>query len=170
MVPLTGTRQAAGRGDITLDLAPYQSRLLVMSPGLSAAGSARPLRPLLDLSTGWKTTLRAPPPGTSWTSVAALRHYSGAIRYSRGREAGTVWAAPWQINIGPFLRPGQNCIDVTVMSGATNALSARTPPDRRLLTMRYGERFVDQDRDKVAPAPSGLLGRITLNGVSSDAP
>ncbi len=216
--PLSGTRQAAGGGDIPLDLAPYQSRLLVMSPGLYAAGPARPLRPLLDLSTGWKTTLRAPPPGTSWTSVAALRHYSGAIRYSRrfvlpkrgssgpailnfgegtplpdggsdrpraaiaapvreaalvrinGREAGTVWAAPWQIDIGPFLRPGQNRIDVTVMSGATNALSARRPPDRRLLTMRYGERFGDQDRDKLAPAPSGLLGRITLSVAYSDLP
>ncbi|WP_162244363.1 glycosyl hydrolase [Sphingomonas sp. Leaf339] len=216
--PLTGTRQAAGGGDIALSLAPYQSRLLVMSPKLPAARAAQTLRPLMDLSTGWEMTLRAPPPGTSWTSVAALRHYSGAIRYSRrfvlpkrgssgrvildfgegtplpdiggdrpraaiaapvreaaiirinDREAGTVWAAPWQIDIGPFLRSGQNQIDVTVMNGATNALSARTLPDRRLLTMRYGERFVDQDRDKLAPAPSGLLSRITLNVASSDAP
>ena len=52
------------------------------------------------------------------------------------------------------------------MNGAANALAARTPPDRRLLTLRYGERFVDQDRDKLAPAPSGLLGRITLMGPS----
>jgi hypothetical protein len=79
-----------------------------------------------------------------------------------GRAAGTVWAAPWRIDIAPLLRDGDNDIEVTVMNGAGNALSARPPADPRLLTMRYGERFVDQDRNKLASAPSGLLGRITL--------
>jgi hypothetical protein len=173
-----------------------------------------PLRPLLDLSRGWQAhatadELRPPPPGTSWTDDAAMRHFSGAVRYTRrfvlssrstrtvmldfgegmpltesdpdrpraaiaapvreaalvrvnGRAAGTVWAAPWRIDIAPLLRDGTNEIEVVVMNGAGNALSAQTPPDRRLLTMRYHERFVDQDRGKLAPAPSGLLGRITL--------
>ena len=79
-----------------------------------------------------------------------------------GRAAGTVWTAPWRIDIAALLRDGDNEVEVTVMNGAGNALSAKLPPDPRLLTMRYGERFVDQDRQNLAPAPSGLLGRITL--------
>jgi hypothetical protein len=212
--PLTTTRIAAGTGDIAIRLAPYQSRLLVMAPGLPAAAPDRQLRSLLDLSGGWHARtvagdLPAPPPGTSWTDAVATRHFSGAVRYTRrftlphrpagtvmldfgegsplpagdpdrpraaiaapvreaalvrvnGRAAGAVWAAPWRIDIAPLLRDGPNEIEVTVMNGAGNALSAQAPPDPRLLTMRYGERFVDQDRDKLAPAPSGLLGRITL--------
>jgi len=214
--PATGLRAAAGTGDIALRLAPYQSRLLIFASGLPDMPAEKPLRPLLDLSTGWQARVAdsdasAPAPGTSWTSDPALRHYSGAVRYTRrfvlpaaasgaatvlldfgdatplgsdtpdrpraaiaapvreaatvrvnGRDAGTVWAAPWQIDIGPFLSPGENELVVTVMNGATNALAARPAPAWTLLTMKYGERFVDQDRDKLAVTPSGLLGRVTL--------
>jgi hypothetical protein len=212
--PLTATRSGAGTGDIAIELDPYQSRLLVMAPAIRASAPERPTRMLLDLSGGWRAQaigadLRAPLPGRSWTDDPAMRHFSGAVRYTRrfvlparstgpmlldfgegtplaegdpdrpraalaapvreaalvrinGRAAGTVWAAPWRIDIAPLLRDGGNDIEVTVMNGAGNALSARPPADPRLLTMRYGERFVDQDRNKLAPAPSGLLGRITL--------
>ncbi len=213
--PLTGARTAAGTGDIALQLAPYQSRMLAFVPGLPPAPAERPLRSLLDLSTGWEAKVAdslqsAPLPGKSWTSAPALSHYSGAVRYTRrfvlpgggspaavlldfgegvalldgtpdrpraaiaapvreaaivrvnGREAGTVWAAPWRVDIAPLLRTGENEIVVTVMNGATNALSARPASERRLLTMRYGERFVDQDIDKLVAAPSGLLGRVSL--------
>jgi hypothetical protein len=212
--PLTATRSSAGTGDIAIELAPYQSRLLVMAPAIRASAPERPKRMLLDLSGDWRAQaigadLRAPLPGRSWTDEPAMRHFSGAVRYTRrlvlparptgpmlldfgegtplaeddpdrpraalaapvreaalvrinGRAAGTVWAAPWRIDIAPLLRDGDNDIEVTVMNGAGNALSARPPADPRLLTMRYGERFVDQDRNKLASAPSGLLGRITL--------
>ncbi|WP_380787739.1 glycosyl hydrolase [Sphingomonas sp. R86521] len=214
--PLTRARSAAGAGDIALHLAPYESRMLLFVAGLPDLPMEKPLRPLLDLSTGWQARVAgsdalAPAPGSSWTSDPALRHYSGAVRYTRrfalpaaaagaaavmldfgqatalaedtpdrpraaiaapvreaatvrvnGRDAGTVWAAPWRIDIGPFLVLGENEIVVTVMNGATNALSARAAPARNLLTLKYGERFVDQDRDKLVVTPSGLLGRVTL--------
>lgn len=214
--PLTGKRSAAGTGDIAIQLAPYQSRMLTFVPGLPDAPAEKPLRPLLDLSTDWQARVpgsgaSAPAPGTSWTSDPALRHYSGAIRYTRrfvlpaaaagaanvlldfgeatplaggttdrpradlaapvreaaivrvnGREAGIVWAAPWRVDIAPFLLGGENRIEVTVMNGATNLLSGQAAPARTLLTLRYGERFVDQDRDKLVATPSGLLGRVTL--------
>jgi hypothetical protein len=212
--PLTATRRAAGTGDIAIHLAPYQSKFLMMAPGLPADMADRPLRPLLDLSAGWRTRTigieaQAPPPGRSWTEDRGLRHFSGAVRYTRrfaltarpagpvmldfgegtpladsdpdrpraaiaapvreaalvrvnGRPAGTVWTAPWRIDVAALLRDGDNEVEVTVMNGAGNALSTKPPPDPRLLTMRYGERFVDQDRQNLAPAPSGLLGRITL--------
>jgi hypothetical protein len=79
-----------------------------------------------------------------------------------GHEAGVVWAPPWRVDVGPFLRPGDNMIEVDVMNGATNALAARSAPNQRLLTTRFGQRFVDQDRETVAPSPSGLLGKICL--------
>jgi hypothetical protein len=82
-----------------------------------------------------------------------------------GKPAGTLWTAPWRIDVTGLLHPGENRIEVTVMNGALNALAGRPLPDRRLLTLRYGERFQDQDQDKIAPAPSGLLGPITLERI-----
>jgi hypothetical protein len=214
--PLTGTRMAAGSGDIALDLAAYQSRLLMFVPGLAAAATPRATRVLQDLRSGWTVDIagrqaRVPGVGSSWTGEPALRNFSGTVRYRRrivleqspagqqtmldfgegqplpptatvdrpraeiaapvreaaivrvnGHEAGVVWAPPWRVDVGPFLRPGDNMIEVDVMNGATNALAARSAPNQRLLTTRFGQRFVDQDRETVAPSPSGLLGKICL--------
>jgi len=79
-----------------------------------------------------------------------------------GTPAGTVWAPPWRIDITGLLRPGANTVELRVMNSALNALSARPKAERRLLTARYGERFQDQDQDKVKVRPAGLLGRITV--------
>lgn len=48
------------------------------------------------------------------------------------------------------------------MNSALNARAGRQAPDRRLLTKRYGERFLEQDLDKVQPTPAGLLRKVTL--------
>jgi len=85
-----------------------------------------------------------------------------AIVRVNGQPAGTLWTAPWRIDVTRWLKPGRNRVEVTVMNTALNALAARPAPDRRLLVARYGDRFQDQDRDKVAAQPSGLMGRVTL--------
>lgn len=114
---------------------------------------------LLDFGEG--TAIAGGTPDRPRAAIAAPVREAATVRVN-GREAGIVWAAPWQVDIRPFLLPGENELAVTVTNGATNALSARAAPDRSLLTLKYGERFTDQDRDKLAPAPSGLLGRVTL--------
>jgi hypothetical protein len=78
-----------------------------------------------------------------------------------GKEAGAVWMPPWQVDVTELLRPGKNDIEVVVMNSAINTLSAR-PPIKRLLELRYGQRFREEDQDKMAPAPSGLLRPVTL--------
>jgi hypothetical protein len=35
-------------------------------------------------------------------------------------------------------------------------------PDYRLLSARYGRRFVPQDMDNLQPIPSGILGKVEL--------
>ncbi len=78
-----------------------------------------------------------------------------------GKEAGAVWMPPWRLDVTSLLRPGKNEIEVVVMNTAINALSAR-PPSKRLLELRYGARFKEEDWDKLQPPPSGLLRPVTL--------
>jgi hypothetical protein len=84
-----------------------------------------------------------------------------------GVDAGVVWTPPWRIDITQFLKPGSNQLELIVMNSALNARAGRQAPDRRLLTKRYGERFLEQDLDKVQPTPSGLLRKVTLVRTSS---
>ncbi len=210
--PVTGARSPAGTGDIAIQLAPYQSRVLVFGATAVTATPDPRTTVLRDLSTGWRTSAGTQlQPGRSWDRVAGLAHHSGAITYMRdlnvaapqpgegrlfldfgeatpraggapdrpiaelnapvrdaaivrvnGRPAGTLWTAPWRLDVTALLTRGRNRVEVTVMNTALNALAARPAPDRRLLVARYGDRFQDQDQDKVAAQPSGLLGRVTL--------
>jgi len=85
-----------------------------------------------------------------------------AVVRVNGVLAGTVWAPPWRLDITRLVRPGDNRIEVTAMNTALAELSGRPPRDHRLLTMRYGERFQDQDTAANTPTPAGLLGHIRL--------
>lgn len=79
-----------------------------------------------------------------------------------GAHAGSLWAPPYRLELGRWLKPGANRIEVAVSNTALNALSGRASPDYRLLHLRYGERFQPQDADRIAPQPSGLLQAPTL--------
>jgi hypothetical protein len=48
---------------------------------------------------------------------------------------------------------------------ALNHMAGRALPNYRLLNLRYGVRFQDQDMDKVQPIPAGLFGPIRLMAV-----
>ncbi|GFE80025.1 hypothetical protein GCM10011487_20250 [Steroidobacter agaridevorans] len=78
-----------------------------------------------------------------------------------GKDAGAVWMPPWRLDVTPLLRPGKNEVEVLVMNTAINTLSAR-PVSKRLLELRYGARFKEEDQDKLQPSPSGLFGPVTL--------
>jgi hypothetical protein len=214
-------RMTAAALPARLDLAPYESRVLVLADALPSA-PAVPVpatTEIADLGRGWNVRF---PTGTvrmdalrSWTDDDATRYFSGVATYEKdveltaaqlaarrivldfgpgtpletapkvpagmramldgpvreaaevvvnGRRAGAVWHPPYAVDVTGFLKPGRNRIEVRVGNLALNALAGRALPDYRLLSARYGQRFVPQDTALIAPQPAGLLGPVKLLG------
>jgi hypothetical protein len=85
-----------------------------------------------------------------------------AVVLVNGQRAGTVWHPPYVLDVTPLLRPGRNQVEVRVANSALNARAGRAEPDYRLLSARYGQRFIPQDTALVLPQPSGMLGPVRL--------
>lgn len=85
-----------------------------------------------------------------------------AVVYVNGKRAGSIWCAPYVLNIASFLHAGENQIRVVVANLALNELAKGPLPDYRELNAKFGERFQAQDMQNVKPQPSGLLGPIKL--------
>jgi len=94
--PFTGNTTGAGDSPIELDLAPYESRVLVLSNERSENQTApakptptRPAPPPVDISTGWTVAF----PGSaqpvamdqlhSWTDDPSRKYYSGVTTYEK---------------------------------------------------------------------------------------
>jgi hypothetical protein len=82
--------------------------------------------------------------------------------YVNGQRAGAVWHPPYELDITSHLRAGVNKIEVKVANLSLNALAGQERPDYRLLSARYGQRFVPQDTHLITPQPSGMLGPVHL--------
>jgi hypothetical protein len=85
-----------------------------------------------------------------------------AVVYINGQRAGSVWKPPYQLDVTPWLKAGSNRIEVRVANLALNGLAGQERPDYRLLSARYGQRFVPQDTHLIEPRPSGMLGPVLL--------
>jgi hypothetical protein len=85
-----------------------------------------------------------------------------ALVYVNDKLAGSVWRAPFQVEVGELLHAGSNTIRIVVANTAINELAGQSMPDYKLLKLKYGDRFQPQDMDKLEPLPSGILGKITL--------
>jgi hypothetical protein len=85
-----------------------------------------------------------------------------AIIYINGKRAGSLWHAPYELEITSLLKPGNNVLEVRVANTAINLLSGEAQPDYQLLWARYGRRFDPQDMDNLQPLPSGLIGKVEL--------
>lgn len=211
---------ASVKPGFALTLAPYESRVLVLSDTPQAAMPAAAGAPsvLADLSRDWQLAFagaqpQAMPELRSWTDAPATRFYSGlgvytkdvnlpaapqagsrvmldfgpgkpldstpkvpagmramlespvreaAVVYINGQRAGSVWKPPYQLDVTPWLKPGSNRIEVQVANLALNGLAGQERPDYRLLSARYGQRFVPQDTHLIEPKPSGMLGPVRL--------
>jgi hypothetical protein len=131
------------------------SRSLNLSAVQIAAGG-------LTLKFGAGTPLPAPERqlGTSALIEGPVRE--AAEVFVNGTRAGSVWAAPYQIDLAPLLRTGDNRLEIRVTNTAINAMSGRAPPDYRLLNQRNGERFTPQHAGELVPLPSGLLQPVSL--------
>ncbi|SDF65196.1 MULTISPECIES: glycosyl hydrolase [unclassified Duganella] len=85
-----------------------------------------------------------------------------AVVYINGQRAGAVWHPPYQLDVSTLLKPGDNRIEVQVANLSINLLAGQERPDYRLLSARYGQRFVPQDTHLISPRPSGMLGQVRL--------
>ncbi|MGF7147956.1 hypothetical protein FHS96_001565 [Sphingomonas zeicaulis] len=88
--PMTGARRPAGSGEIALDLAPYQSRLLVFAnaPRPAIAASPPPAETRRVLADGWTFAIgggaeRPLARFASWADDPAQRYTSGTAIYRR---------------------------------------------------------------------------------------
>ncbi len=85
-----------------------------------------------------------------------------AIVFVNGQRAGSLWHAPYAIDIAPFLKAGENRIEVHVFNTAVNELAGQPPRDYTALNAKYGKRFDPQDMNLIRSLPSGLLNAPTL--------
>jgi hypothetical protein len=212
--PFTGKATAANTADLTANLAPYESRILVLSSESTAKPAAETSgAQSLEIASGWKVTFEklnyTTDAGKSWSDDAKTRFFSGtatyqktvdvpagakfsvldfgagtplnpsrmsngtrawidppvreaAVVYINGKVAGSVWRAPFQVEVGELLHSGANEIKIVVANTAINELAGQTLPDYRLLRLKYGDRFQPQDMNNLEPLPSGILGKIVL--------
>jgi hypothetical protein len=221
--PFTGKVTGAGTNRIDLDLAPYESRVVVFSKQHVEIrpAPAGPVPAPVDLSSGWKVTFAGSSEPISmaalhsWTEDAARKYFSGRATYEKtvtidqtmagsrhplylnfgegtpvtaqerrsgsgmramlegpvresavvtvnGKPAGSVWCAPYEVEVSGLLHAGENAIRVVVANLAINEMAKGPLPDYRALNAKYGERFQDQDTANLQPLPSGLLGPVRL--------
>ena len=204
-----------------LDLAPYESRVVVFSK------EAAPVHPVsTDTATGpielngkWTVSFAGEPPVAtaphSWTDDDAHKYFSGqatyettvavprafaatkrtlyldfgegtpvavaernagsgmramlegpvreaAVVYINDKRAGSVWCAPYHVDVSSLLKEGDNHIRVVVANLAINQLAKGPLPDYKALNAKYGERFQAQDMQHLEPQPSGILGTVRL--------
>ncbi len=85
-----------------------------------------------------------------------------AVVFINGHRAGALWHPPYKLEVGAWLTPGRNHVEIRVYNTALNAWAALPPRDYKPLIAKYGDRFQMQDLNKVQPVPSGLLGGIHL--------
>jgi uncharacterized protein YbdZ (MbtH family) len=88
-----------------------------------------------------------------------------AVVYVNEKRTGSLWSPPYRLDITPYVKEGVNRIRVVVANLALNHMAGRALPNYRLLNLRHGVRFQDQDMDKVQPIPAGLFGPIRLMAV-----
>ena len=79
-----------------------------------------------------------------------------------GKELGTLWLAPWRVDITEAVRPGANALEIEVVNAWNNRLvgDQALPPDQRRTTLMTPT--VKKDSPLL---PAGLLGPVTLRTV-----
>lgn len=85
--------------------------------------------------------------------------------YINGSYAGGVWTPPYQAHITPFLKPGENVVEVHVVNTWVNRLigDQNLPEDERQTWCSINPYTAAGPLQ-----PSGLFGPVTLAGISYD--
>ncbi|WP_071147321.1 alpha-L-rhamnosidase [Bacteroides ihuae] len=89
-----------------------------------------------------------------------------------GKEIATLWAVPFRLLIGKYLRSGQNTLEIEVTNLPANRIADM---DRRGVDWRIFKEinFVDRNYSKMGyanwlPVPSGLLGPVKIIPMNND--
>jgi hypothetical protein len=87
-----------------------------------------------------------------------------AIVYVNDQRVGSVWCAPYAIDVTGKLKAGENKIRIEVANLAVNYMASIKLPnyDYAGVTEKYGNRFQPQNLNLIQPLPSGLLGPVRL--------
>ena len=83
--------------------------------------------------------------------------------YVNNHDCGIIWSAPWDVLIGPYLRPGENTLRIEVTGTLRNRLiyDAGLPEDQRLTHIEGNlSRPLYKPTDRLTP--SGLLDPVEL--------
>ena len=101
-------------------------------------------------------------PGFSANLDAPIR--DAAVVYINDKLAGSIWCAPYRLNVTGLLHAGKNEIRVEVANTAVNYFSSHDFPnyDYTGVTATFGKRFAAPAASSFLALPSGLLGPITL--------
>jgi hypothetical protein len=78
-----------------------------------------------------------------------------------GTSVGTVWKAPWRLEVGPALQPGRNEIEIRVADLWVNRLIADAQPGAAKITFTTLPTY----RPDAPLRPSGLIGPVQLLAV-----
>jgi hypothetical protein len=103
-----------------------------------------------------------PPPRRARLLFSQIRE-AAEIRVN-GAVAGAVWNPPMELELGPWLRPGTNTLEVTVANLPLNRFLGSPDEDLGPLRAVYGDRFPAPEEKRLVkePAPSGLIGPVRL--------
>ncbi len=79
-----------------------------------------------------------------------------------GKEAGTVWTAPWRTDITGLLTPGNNKLEIVVVNTWVNRLigDAKLPPGQRKTWLTH-----DDFKAGSSYQASGLIGPVTIQKI-----
>ncbi|HMT42980.1 MAG TPA: glycosyl hydrolase [Chakrabartia sp.] len=91
-----------------------------------------------------------------WLDLGAA-HDVAEIRIN-GQSAGTLWRAPWRIEVGPFVRSGTNALEVRVANKWVNRLIGDAQPSAVPVAKIAAPGY----RADAPLRPSGLAGPVTL--------
>jgi hypothetical protein len=153
-------KRFAGTGRYTITFDHPQEGVVMEVSGRSAArtNTYAPVRALAD----------------DW--VLDLGRVCEAARVKiNGHDVGAVWCAPWQINVGKFLQPGKNTLEIEVTNLGFNRVRDL---DIRKVNWKYfydanmnsksgGGKF---DASRLPSRDSGLLGPVRLQPVKRITP
>jgi glycosyl hydrolase family 106( putative alpha-L-rhamnosidase) len=131
---------------------------LELQPDQIASGA----RLLLDFGTATAQPLPSPPGQHNMRAYLGPPVREVAEVSIDGKRIGVVWRPPYRLDVTGFLHAGSNHLRIVVANTAINELAGQSLPDYRLLSARYGMRFVPQDMNDLHPISSGLLGPVTL--------
>jgi hypothetical protein len=119
-------------------------------------------RVLIDFGPGQQTTDPRPPGSNGVRALLDPPVREAAIVMVNGKQVGSLWHPPYQLDITDALHVGTNSIAVRVANTAINRMAGDGPHDFTALYALYGKRFEMQDMNNLQPIPSGLMGPIRL--------